>query len=380
MRVAHDRIEPLVAAEAAVQDLAVHDGTLFAAVGDLRHEEGRGLYRLDAAGRWDASGLDDVRLLSLLSTPEGLFAGASELGVFRSGDGRSWTRRSEGFRNWEVVALAAGADGTLYGLTPRDLFRSADGGRTWTSTPRPEGSALPTPSSMIVSPEGRLLLAGEGGILVSDDGGASWEPRPIPGEEGEVFALSTGSGGEVFAVVRREAAYVSPDEGRSWRRLDLPGAPVQALFSSPSGARFATTGGGFHRRSGDGSWEEVSGEHVWALTACDEALVAGTYARGLLRSTDDGRTWSPVTEELRARSQQGGYLSFTALVCLADGGVLAGTFWDGVFHSADAGETWKDATAGLPSEAVQDFAVSPDGRVFISTPAGVFANVALPDA
>jgi photosystem II stability/assembly factor-like uncharacterized protein len=124
----------------------------------------------------------------------------------------------------------------------------------------------------------------------------------------------------------------------------------------------------------------VSGEHVWALTACDEALVAGTYARGLLRSTDDGRTWSPVTEELRARSQQGGYLSFTALVCLADGGVLAGTFWDGVFHSADAGETWKDATAGLPSEAVQDFAVSPDGRVFISTPAGVFANVALPDA
>lgn len=202
--------------------------------------------------------------------------------------------------------------------------------------------------------------------------------RPIPGEEGEVFSLSAGPGGEVFAVVQHEAAYVSRDEGRSWRRLDLPGAPVQAVFSSPTGARFATTAGGFHRRSGGESWEEVSGEHVWALTACGETLIAGTYARGLLRSTDDGRTWSPVTEELRARSQQSGYLSFTALACLPDGGVVAGTFWDGVFYSSDAGETWREATAGLPAESVQDFAVSPDGRVFVSTPAGVYVGTLLP--
>lgn len=356
----------------AVLNLAVREGSVFAATGDVVHGGGRGLFRLDEAGTWRPAGLEDAWLRELLETPDGLFAGAYELGVFHSTDGRAWSHRSAGLRNWEPIALRFDAEGFLYALSARSLFRSADHGQSWIEMPRPDGSAATTPWSLIIDSGGDLYLAGEGGALVSKDSGASWERRSIPGEQEQVLALSSGPGAELFAVVSRKSAYHSRDGGQSWKKLDLPGAPARPLFLSPSGARFVTTADGFWRWTDGEAWQSVAEEHVWAFAVCGDALIAGTYARGLLRSTDDGRTWTPVTEDLRAGAQQAGYMSFTSIACLPGGGVFAGTFWDGVFYSADGGDLWVDVSAGLPSPTSRDFATTPDGQAFIATPAGVY--------
>jgi parallel beta-helix repeat protein len=356
----------------AVLDLAVREGSVFAAAGDVVRGGGKGLFRLDEAGTWRPAGLEDAWLRQLLDTPDGLFAGAYELGVFHSPDGRTWSHRSAGLRNWAPTSLLFDAEGLLYALSVRSLFRSADRGRSWVETPRPAGSAAPTPWSLTIGSRGDLVLAGNGGVLVSSDAGESWDTRPIPGEEGQVFAVTSDARGRLFAVVPGRAAYESSDVGRSWIPMELPATPRQALFSTPDGARLVATADGTWRWTEGESWQAVAEELVWDVVPCGEALIAGTYARGLLRSTDDGRTWAPVTEELRAGAQQAGYMTFTSLACLPGGRLLAGTFWDGVFYSADGGDTWVDVSAGLPSPTSQGFATTPDGQVFVATPAGVY--------
>ncbi|MBW3563600.1 MAG: right-handed parallel beta-helix repeat-containing protein [Acidobacteria bacterium] len=356
----------------SVQDLVVRDGVVFAATGNVVHGGGRGAFRLDEGGSWQPARLQDVWLLSLLETPDGLFAGAYELGVFHSADGRTWNHRSAGLRNWEPTSLLFDDKGLLYALSVRSLFRSTDRGRSWVETPRPEGSAPPNPWSLAADSRGDLYLAGEGGVLVSSDQGQSWEIRPIPGEDGQVFAVTMGCRSRLYAVVRGKAAYTSADGGRTWEVVDLPAPPRMALFASPAGARFLTAPDGTWRWSEGESWRAVNEAQVGHLTACGDALIAGTFARGLLRSTDDGRTWTPITEDLRAEAQQAGYITFTSIACLPAGGILAGTFWDGVFYSPDGGATWVDVSAGLPSPSSQDFATTPDGQVFVATPAGVY--------
>lgn len=359
----------------AVHSLAISGGGLFAAAGNLVHGGGRGVYKLGDDGAWHPSGLEHAWIISLLGTPQDLFAGAYELGAFHSDRGQSWAPRSGGLRNWVVHSLVLDAQGTLYALSARDLFQSGDAGRSWTARPRPEESTAPTPWSMALGGEGEIFLGGDGGIVVSESGGESWEYRGIPEEDGQVFAVTLGPEGQLFAVVPGEAAYRSPDAGRSWTVMDLPAAPVQALFPGPSGARFITTTDGFWRWTAEGSWDRVAEEQVWSLTPCGGGLVAGTFGRGLLRSTDDGRTWMPITDQLRARAQQSGYMTFTSMACLPNGGALAGTFWDGVFYSPDDGATWTEATGDLPSPTVLDLVIAPNGEIFASTPAGVFVGI-----
>ena len=362
-------------AHSAVHSLAVSGGELFAAVGDFADGGGKGVYRLAADARWQLAGLEDVWIRSLLPTPRGLFAGAIELGVFHSDDGRTWHRRSSGLRNWEAHSLAVDDSGSIYALSLSGLFRSEDDGRRWSEFPLPERSAVPTPWSIVAGPEGTLILGGKGGILVSESRGESWDYRQIPGESSGVFALTVGGEGDVYAVVRGETAYLSRTRGQSWIRLDLPDVPVSALFPSPSGARFFLGREGFWRWTEESSWQLATEDQAWDLRPCGENMIAATFARGLLRSTDDGRTWKRATENLRPGAQQKGYLTFTSIACLPGGGLLAGTFWDGVFYSSDGGTTWNDATGALPVPTVMDFAVTSSGRVFASTPAGVYVGI-----
>src|SRR5207244_681746 len=118
-------------------------------------------------------------------------------------------------------ACAIAPDGTLYvGIEPAMLFRSADGGTTWTRLAAID--ALPTRASWYFPPPphqphvrsidflphaARSVLAGVevGGVLLSPDGGVSWREmndgvhvdvhtvRPDPGQPGRLIAV-TGDG------------------------------------------------------------------------------------------------------------------------------------------------------------------------------------------
>lgn len=171
--------------------------------------------------------LEDSRLQCIAvhpREPETVFAGSRGRGVWRSDDGgRSWSSANLPAR--DVFSLAVSpADGAVYaGTEPSMIFRSDDGGSSWRELDAlrrlpsaPTWSFPPRPWTSHVrwiAPNPRdagLLLAGIelGGLMRSTDGGETWEDHR-PGAQRDVHALA-------WHPVATERAYEAGGGGAAW--------------------------------------------------------------------------------------------------------------------------------------------------------------------
>src|SRR2546427_4268844 len=82
-------------------------------------------------------------------------------------------------------------------------------------------------------------------------------------------------------------------------------------------------------------------------------LYAGTFDRGVFRSTDGGANWS-VTGLTSA------YVTVLAVDPQTPSIVYAGTSGDGVFKSADGGGSWSAINTGLSNLYVADLTIDPE--------------------
>ena len=177
--------------------------------GDISH--GDGVYKsLDAGKTWTHVGLRDTRSISRIlvhpRNPDLVYVAAfghqygpnAERGVFRSADGgKTWTKALYKDENTGAIDLSfdpnnanilfAGmwqAKRTPYSLESggagSGLYRSGDGGLTWKQL---EGGGLPKGPwgkvGVVVGANSErvyaLIQAAEGGLYRSDDGGSKWE-------------------------------------------------------------------------------------------------------------------------------------------------------------------------------------------------------------
>jgi photosystem II stability/assembly factor-like uncharacterized protein len=163
---------------------------------------GKGVYRsTDAGATWTHVGLDDTKYITALVVdprdPNVVIAGVGSGGNFGS-----------------MVYYNNSATST------RGVYRTTDGGRTWTQTltAGPAASVIDLASDSS-SPE-RLFASLIGGIYSSADGGATWTKLESNLPQGAVnFAVARGSSGKrLYALVggRGGGAYRSDDGGATW--------------------------------------------------------------------------------------------------------------------------------------------------------------------
>jgi photosystem II stability/assembly factor-like uncharacterized protein len=282
-----------------------------------------------------------------------VFVGTFEDGLFRSTDGGESfdsletgfrTELEEGYGNAEnlesnaVMSLAISPhdpDIVYAGTEPSRVYRSGDGGDSWTHL---DGLAdLPSADEWFFPPRphthhvrwlevdpfdpDRLYVGVEAGAFVlSTDGGESWQERPKgsrrdnhslaphPDRDGLVYAAA----GDGFAR--------STDGGESWDhpQADLdhrycwsvvadPGDPDSVLVSSASGAGSAHTASSadshVYRKRSEGPWERLDGRglpigegvvRTVFATADGEGVVYGVNNCGLFRSETFGDSWEQM--------------------------------------------------------------------------------------
>lgn len=252
--------------------------------------------RLDDEWRIGEGGLEGKRVTCVSSRGGKLLAGTGD-GVFRSDDGgRTWSEASQGLSTSYVRWLAHHpdrADLVFVGTEPAGIFISQDGGSTWQE--RPEVARLRDKHGWFLpySPRAGCVrgfaLQGEqgyaavevGGVLRSDDQGMTWK-------------LAQGSDG-------------NPDFRSPADQNIHPDLHSIEVHPSSSDLVFAPTGGGFYRsRDGGKSWEllyDCYCRAVWVDPGDENHIVLGP-ADGVDRNGRIEETW-------------------------------------------DGGETWKDASAGL---------------------------------
>ena len=144
--------------------------------------------------------------------PDRMWAYLATGGLWESTDGGvQWTR----VREDNVVfplATARGGVTRLLGVDATGLVASVDGGRTWEAVGTPPTYPM---TAFAASPDGATVYAGSPeGLFRSADGGVTWSKTAYAGAP---FAIATSSDGATVALVDQSTEFFrSADGGATW--------------------------------------------------------------------------------------------------------------------------------------------------------------------
>ena len=274
--------------------------------------------------------------------PERLFVGSFEAGIQRrtDGDGQFETVGDDTMPA-AITSLAidpSDPDTILVGTEPSRLYRSDDGGDTWTHiegltavSSASEWSFPPRPDTHHVrwieidptDPDRWYVGIEAGALVVTPDGGETWIDRP-PGSQYDNHTLAThpADPGRVYSAAGDGYAE-SDDGGESWddREAGLdhryvwglavdPSDPeiriVSAAHSASRAHRASSAASYLYRKTGDLPWERLSETgHPSGEGVLRAALAAGTTAgefvaasnRGIFHTTSAGDHWERITDQ-----------------------------------------------------------------------------------
>jgi photosystem II stability/assembly factor-like uncharacterized protein len=234
------------------------------------------------------------------------------------------------------------------------LFRSADGGATWEPVEgvlrhptrerwHPGAGGMCCHSIQLDPGNARRLFIGisAAGVFRSDDGGETWTPAnsgsaaeflpdPYP-EVGQCVhkLLLHGEDSSRLWQQNHCGVYRSDDAGESWERLDGNGLP--------SGFGFPLA---LHPRDPDTAYVVPEEGAEFRVTSGGKL--------GVYRTSDGGATWEPSMDGLPERAWTGVLREGLASDALEPFGVYLGTQSGSVFVSADDGTSWTQAASQLP--------------------------------
>jgi photosystem II stability/assembly factor-like uncharacterized protein len=287
--------------------------------------------------------------------------------VWRSDDlGASWSHSSEGITYGDdaekvttIWSLATGRGDVMYaGVEPAGLFRSGDGGSTWTHVEgltnhpsRPDwqpGNGGLILHSIVPSPDDadRVWVGiSSVGAFETSDGGRSWSTRNkgvragfMP--EGQQYPdfgqcvhklVMAADGGEHLYQQNHCGVYRSTDGGRQWEEI-TPGLPTE--FGFPMAA---------HPRDKDTVW-------TIPMTEPDAGRFMIDGHAAVYRTNDGGSTWKKAIDGL---PQDNAYISVLREAMAVDSldpvGVYFGTSTGQLYGSRDEGQTWSLVADNLPA-------------------------------
>ncbi|MDX1439427.1 MAG: YCF48-related protein [Rubricoccaceae bacterium] len=306
----------------------------------------------DAGTTWEVSPNDIVRF-DFADTGFGL--GISDTGIYRTTDtGTTLSLVYAG--DARAVAFLSGS--VAVGIVDGTFVYSTDGGQTWSSSTPTEGR-----TNLVAVSENVVLAWGRAGtwpdfddrIFRSEDGGQTWtdlgevmDPHQFAG----AFSFAVPDNQTVVASDGAGSMYLSQDAGESWMRtFDSRG--MQPSFLSSGTPVFANDqtgyfgyGDGFVIKTIDGgaSWIQVSNGTGRNLADVDRFPNGDLIAVGddgvIVTSSDNGEHWvvqdDPTT------------FDFAAVDVIADGEVAAVDESGQVYLSADGGVSWT-ATISKPT-------------------------------
>jgi photosystem II stability/assembly factor-like uncharacterized protein len=322
----------------------------------------------------------DVRTFAVdPSRPTRIFLGTADGHIFGSQDsGAHWTLLGRASSQLDAVITAIVVDprdgNTLFASSwTRDsasgggVFRSADGGRTWSAA----GLVGLAVRALAMAPsDPNVLVAGTlDGIYRSLDASRSWE-RISPERHEELRNLDS------LAIDPRDPQTIyagtfhlpwkTADGGRTWHPIHegmIDDSDVMSLLIDGADSRriYASACSGIYRSDDSATqWRKIQGipytaRRTYAITQDPKQpdRVYAATSEGLWKTVDGGMTWRRTTPE--------SWVVNTVVV--ADGlprRVLIGTEELGVLASDDAAEHFQDANEGF--EHRQILALGIDGK------------------
>ena len=184
------------------------------------HHQGMLISR-DGGATWrPLSGAAGKDAMGVALPPDSKTALAAGHDVFMRSDdgGQTWSTVRPALPGTDIHGFTASATqpNTFYAyVVGFGLFKSADGGKSWTAAGQPPGSTMSLAAARSGAAE-MLFASTMEGMASSVDGGRSWEAlKDVPA--GSVSAI-----GEIVFVADRSTVMAAIDGGRTWQRRSFP--------------------------------------------------------------------------------------------------------------------------------------------------------------
>lgn len=366
-------------------------GRVYLGVGDNRTYYGKIWRSIDHGHTFapvDDAGINDAATIVGLNAVDAstIFAGAD--GAYRSTDGgATWTHlNNRGLNaNRRVTEVAIDTNGTIYSASNQHgVSRSSDGGATWVSANGSGASRIGSlyvntiavdPNTHVVyagtglgqassrlyrSPDGGTtwsqvagftssyqtmdigfahngnvvvggMFGGPGGMHYSTDGGVSTSTSTNPTAGQPIYSIAVNPvNGHIYAGTETDATWLSTDHGVTFTKLGW----TTAIYNGCSG-QLGNKG------------------NVFGIAASnDGATLYEAALRGLFKSTDDGATWQPVNVPGAGGCGQVGLGVFIdpsgSIYYLFTENTPAGPK---LKRSIDGGANWVSFNSGLPVDS-----------------------------
>ena len=318
-------------------------------VGTLSKIPGTIYKTIDAGGRWSPllfgppNAKTDVQVVALApSSPANLYAGTLQHGVYKSvNSGTGWAAKNSGLKVLiEYMALDPTDKNIIYvGIPDFGIFQSTDGGNNWVS--RNAGLGSQQVAALAISPVGNHTLWASvnnavtpstggslPGIFKSNDGGATWTVTIIPPDNflssAPTKLVADPVNPDGIYAVGIAGVYRTTDGGTTWftSRNGVPdNAFLNCLAVDPKNPMVLYLGL-YDSTSGNSIYKSTDGGIMWYPSSTGLPNLLGIYDLAI-----DPKTSSTIYAAVTTNS--------------------TGTVNGGVFKSIDSGESWQNTTSEI---------------------------------
>jgi photosystem II stability/assembly factor-like uncharacterized protein len=353
-----------------------NDATVYVVVADR-------LFRSrDLGGTWSEIGAGSITgpiaSIALDPTAPGVVCVASTgVGIFRSSDGGdTWTPANEGVTSPYIRAIVA-VQSSIYTVADVAVFRSDDHGETWTALGVAGLRFPPLLSTIAVTPSSpaTFYAATYRGLFKSSDGGTTWEgantginainASTLAVPEGNTQVAFAGTGHGVYRTSNRGISWELKSDGLHYASdiisLGLDPTNKDRLYAGAvlcCGLYKTVTGGDLWNRVFVTGWVTSI---VIDPKRPPRAFEADAF-NGVSRTLDDGATWTSINSGIPYQRTLP-----TALVIdpsRTDTLYLSAAAYSefnvgGVFKTINGGDTWKPAGDGITDPDVLFLTMDP---------------------
>ncbi len=286
--------------------LAASGNTLFA--GSWYHGIARST---DGGATWAFAnnGLNSRQVGGIYRANGVIYAGTTRGVMISRDEGQTWTQTNAPLAECFTILPF---DGKIFAGAAGGVAVTNDQGQTW--SPIPASSGIGTGNVFRLLTVGNALYAGianatTGGVFRSTDGGQTWTALNNGLTSRIVFDLAATSTA-LFASTTNAGVFRSTDGGQNWTAVNngLPSLTVVGLAAVKDTVVAAVIGNTLYRTTDNGqTWTRPEGGAIptgngWLVDSAGGHLYASNFqGSGTLRSTDEGRTWQYVNAGFDAR-------------------------------------------------------------------------------
>lgn len=320
------------------------------------------------------------RVIGIAYTRAGTLFAATSHGLFRStDDGERWNATALQLREDYVQSVVTTSTGAIIATSFDHFVRSTDDGVTWTLLPE-----YPKPNWVANSASPYLFGIGPGfdpELYRSSDDGLTWQRSTMP-RTYQVYDL----GPELLVVNAYASWLLSRDSGQSWIGLQWPARHLSAVGRMSRDTIFAagldSSGARTIVRSTDNgiTWSDalagLEGRNVITMRIDGARRMIAVLTDGVARWSEAESRWTVISSFAVDRGNEFYFRNDVIATSPGRLSIIAATE-RGTFRSTDDGVTWQNTSDGMNALAIACVATLSNGTILAGGDREIFRSTDL---